>query len=125
MVSDISKSFVDYILFCYAYRVIETIRGLLMNRHDWTYLENEICCRRFFQHFVLEHSGLSSSDLMRMLKQEMPHLKETSLRRKISNIKYLSIEAGLDDSLKCASSANYSIDNKNAFCALMREYGLK
>ena len=96
-----------------------------MNGHKWTYLENEICCRRYLQLFVLEHSNLTSSDLMRMLKKELPHLKENSLRRKISNIKYLSIEAGLTDSMKCASSENYSAENKQAFYALLREYGLQ
>ena len=95
-----------------------------MQRHSWTYLDNEICCRRFIQLFVLEHRALTQREFMRLLKVDLPDIKETSLLRKISNIKYLSIEAGLSDTLRCSPSANYSKDNRKAFYALLDEYSL-
>ena len=124
IISDGAKSFDDYILFCYANCENVIYGGTIMDRHMWTYLENEICCRRYLQIYVVEHSDLSCSDFVRQLKKELPHLKETSLRRKISNIKYLANEARLSDSMQCMPSANYSADNKKAFNALLREYGL-
>lgn len=95
-----------------------------MSKHNWTYEENEICCRRYLEHYVLQSSNLSISEFVRLLKVELPHLKETSLRRKASNIKQLSIEAKLADSSNCAPSGNYSADNKQAFQKLLREYEL-
>ena len=95
-----------------------------MRRHEWTYQENEICCKRYLEHFVLTHSGLSASELVRLIKAELPHLKENSIRRKISNIKFLSTEAHLDDSMTCAASSNCSNDNKKAFQSLLQEYGI-
>ena len=95
-----------------------------MNRHNWTYQENEICCRHYIEHYVLQHSGVSTSALVRLLKEELPQLKETSIKRKISNIKYLSVMAGLVDSSTIAPSANCSTDNKHAFSKLLKEYNL-
>lgn len=95
-----------------------------MSRQLWTYRDNEICCRRYIECCVLKNSGFSISAFARSLKQELPHLKENSIKRKISNIKYLSLEAKLDDSLLCAASSNYSADNRSAFFALLHEYKL-
>ena len=95
-----------------------------MSRHYWTYEENEICCRRYLESFVLKNSGLSMSAFAKTLKQEMPQLKESSIKNKISNIRYLSLNAGLADSMSCAPLANCSADNVAAFNALLREYHL-
>ena len=96
-----------------------------MGKHSWTYQENEICCRRYLEHYVLKHENLSMSAFAKLLKLELPHLKETSIKNKISNIRYLSINAGLDDSMHCAPLANCSADNKKVFVALFDEYHLK
>lgn len=95
-----------------------------MQRHSWTYLDNEICCRRFIQLYVLDQRTLTQREFMRLLKDELPDIKDTSLLRKISNIKHLSIEAGLSDTLCCSPSANYSKDNRKAFYSLLDEYAL-
>ena len=95
-----------------------------MSKHNWTYEENEICCRRYLENYVLRNSGLSMSTFAKRLKQEMPQLKETSIKNKISNIRYLSLNAGLADSMCCAPLANCSADNVAAFNALLREFHL-
>ena len=96
-----------------------------MIRHRWTYAENEVCCRHYLEQYVLHCGDLSVSAFVRLLKQELPQLKENSIRRKVHNIRHLSLEAKLNDSMKCTAESNCSSDNRKAFYTLLSEYGLK
>lgn len=95
-----------------------------MIRHRWTYEENEVCCRRYLERYVLRSSDLSVSAFVRLLKQELPQLKENSIRRKVHNIRHLSLEAQLNDSMNCPAEENCSSDNRKAFYTLLEEYCL-
>ena len=96
-----------------------------MDRHNWTYRENEVCCKRYLEQYVLRRGDLSVSTFVRLLKQELPQLKENSIRRKVHNIRYLSLEAKLNDYMNCPAESNCSSDNRKAFYTLPSEYGLK
>ena len=96
-----------------------------MARHNWTYHDNEVCCRKFMEYYIINHRDLRLSDFVRLLKAELPDISENSLKWKVQNIKYLSTEAGMKDSLKCGTAEHCSPDNIKASYALLGEYGLK
>ncbi len=95
-----------------------------MSRQSWTYNENEICCMRYVERYVIGNSTMRLSEFVRTLKNELPRLSENSLKWKVQNIKYLSMKAGFNDSLKSAVAENCSQDNVRAFHAVLSMYNL-
>lgn len=96
-----------------------------MARYSWTYQDNEVCCRKFIEYYIIHQSDLRLSDFVRLLKLDLPDISENSLKWKVQNIKYLSAEAGMKDSLKCGTAAHCSPDNIKAFYTLLSEHNLK
>ena len=85
--------------------------------HRWTYHEDELCCREYFKTYVAEKRSLPLRDFVCHLALKLPNIPENSLRMKVQNIKQLSIEAGIEDSLQSKPLSNCSLQNRRAFSA--------
>ena len=92
--------------------------------HKWTYAENELCCRRYLEHYVLNKDNLSISDLTHLLEAELPEIGYNSIRLKLLNTRYLACQAGLQDSTVGSSSAHCSEGNKIAFQNVLKDLGI-
>ena len=85
------------------------------NIHRWTMEEDEICCRRFLEYYVINKSNVDTVQFLQMLSKEVPDVSEGSLRMKIQNIKYLTVRAGLKDSSALKWLSQYSMQCEKAF----------
>ena len=85
------------------------------NVHRWTLEEDEICCKRFLEYYVINQSTIDTVQFLQMLAREVPNVSEGSLRMKIQNIKYLSVQAGLKDSSTLKWLSQYSMQCEKAF----------
>lgn len=83
--------------------------------HRWTMQEDEICCRRFLEYYVVKRSNLDTVSFLQMLAKEVPDVPEGSLRMKIQNIKYLTEQEGISDTSNFKRLNSYSKQNKEAF----------
>ena len=85
------------------------------NVHRWTMEEDEICCRRFLEYYVINKSNVDTVQFLQTLAKEVPDVSEGSLRMKIQNIKYLTVRAGLKDSSTLKWLSQYSMQCEKAF----------
>lgn len=83
-------------------------------KHRWTFQEDQECCETCVQQFVVNKSNLSANELIKDLSDKLPEIPETSLRMKISNIKQLLEEHGIDNTLNIKPLAKYSKQNERA-----------
>ena len=94
------------------------------NVHRWTMIEDEICCKRFLENYVVNKSSMDTVQFLQMLTKEVPDVSEGSLRMKIQNIKYLTVQAGLKDTSKLKWLKQYSSQCEKAFKKALIELGL-
>lgn len=94
------------------------------NAHRWTVAEDEICCQRFLECYVVEKNNLDTVQFLQMLAKEVPDISEGSLRMKVQNIKYLAVQAGLKDTSALTCLSQYSLQCEKAFKKAVRELGL-
>lgn len=97
----------------------------ISNVHRWTLEEDAICCRRFLEYYVVKQSNLDFVQFLQMLRKEVPGVSEGSLRMKVQNIKYLSIQAGLKDTANVKWLSQYSMQCERAFNQALIEMGLR
>ena len=90
--------------------------------HHWTYDEDELCCKEYFKTYVDEKSAMPLNDFVRHLALKLPDIPKNSLRRKVHNIKNLSLEAGLEDSLQSKPLSNCSQQNRRAFASIYQPF---
>lgn len=83
--------------------------------HRWTMEEDEICCRRFLEYYVVKRSNLDTVSFLQMLAKEVPEVPEGSLRMKIQNIKYLTEQGGISDTSNFKCLSQHSMQCKKAF----------
>lgn len=93
-------------------------------RHRWTMAEDELCCRKYLEWYVVNHSSMDLIQFVRMLEKALPDISAGSLRMKTQNIKQLCIEHGIRDSLDAKPLAQYSRQNAVAFQRAKTELGL-
>ena len=89
--------------------------------HRWTLEEDEICCKRFLECYVMNKSNLDTVQFLQMLAKEVPDVPEGSLRMKIQNIKYLTVQAGLEDSSTIKGLSQYSMQCERTFNKAIHE----
>ena len=58
---------------------------------------------------------------MRLLGKELPEIKEGSIKMKITNIKQILVEMGIEDTLVAKPLKNYSKQNEKAMEKVIRE----
>ena len=94
------------------------------NNHRWTMEEDAICCKRFLEYYVIKQSSMDTTDFLKMLAKEVPEVSEGSLRMKIQNVKYLTVQAGLKNTSNIRWLSQYSSQCETAFKQAAAELGL-
>lgn len=94
------------------------------NVHRWTMEEDEICCRRFLECYVIDKSSLEISQFLKTLEDDVPGVSRKSLRMKFQNIKCLTALAGLEDSSALKWLSGYSRQNKKVFDKALEDLGI-
>ena len=92
-------------------------------RHRWTFEEDVICCRRFFEQYVMLQSSMDLSQFAEQLHRTLPEISVGSLRMKTQNIKQLCVEQGIRNSLAAKPLSQYSQQNYRAFMQVKKELG--
>lgn len=93
--------------------------------HRWTMEEDEICCRRFLECYVINKSNMETAQFVQMLSKEVPDISEGSLRMKAQNIKYLAVQAGLEETSTMKWLSQYSLQCERAFNKTVDSLGLR
>ena len=94
------------------------------NIHRWTMEEDEICCKRFLEYYVIDKSNIDIVQFLKIIAREVPDVSEGSLRMKIQNIKYLTVQAGLKDTSSIKWLSQYSMQCERAFKKALQELKL-
>ena len=92
--------------------------------HRWTFEEDLLCCRRFFEQYVEQRSSMDLQFFAQQLHRELPEISVGSLRMKAQNIQQLCIEQGIRSSLAAKPLTQYSQQNRRAFLQVKKEFGL-
>lgn len=92
--------------------------------HRWTVEEDEICCKRFLEYYVINKRDTDMVQFLQMLAKEVPNVSEGSLRMKIQNIKYLSMQAGFEDTSTIKWLSQYSMQCEKAFRKAIKDMGI-
>ena len=95
-----------------------------VQRHRWTIEEDALCCRRFFEQYVLQQGSIDLYQFVQQLQRELPDISPGSLRMKTQNIKQLCIEHGIRNSLDAKPLVQYSQQNYRAFLQVKKEFGI-
>jgi len=93
-------------------------------KHRWTMEEDTLCCRRFFEQYVMQRSSMDLQQFAEQLHIALPSVSVGSLRMKTQNIKQLCIEHGIRNSLDAKPLAQYSQQNRRAFLVVKQEFKL-
>jgi len=102
------------------YRAVHS--GIEREGHRWTYAEDELCCKRFFDVFVINKRNIDLTRFAEALHQELPAISVGSLKMKAQNIKCLCEIEGIACSLSAKSLNQYSAQCKKAFSAVRSTY---
>ena len=92
--------------------------------HRWTYEEDLLCCRRFFEQYVEQRSSMDLQFFAQQLHRELPEISVGSLRMKAQNIQQLCNEQGIRSNLAAKPLTQYSQQNRRAFMQVKKEFGL-
>ena len=91
-------------------------------RYQWKYSDDEFCVRMVFYNFIYHHSH----DVQEVVTKIYIHLngaiKESSIHMKLSNIKYLLDEEGIESSMPDSSLSQVSNQCRRAFNRVYEEY---
>lgn len=93
-------------------------------KHRWTIEEDTLCCRKFFEQYVVQQSSMDLQQFAEQLHLALPSISVGSLKMKTQNIKQLCIENGIKNSLGAKPLNQYSQQNYRAFLTVKREFGL-
>ena len=105
-------------------KVAETVHVNKGQRHRWIFEEDVVCCRRFFEQYVLQYSSMDLQFFAQRLHRELLDISVGSLRMKAQNIQQLCREHGIRSSLDAKPLAQYSQQNRRAFMQVKEEFGL-
>ena len=92
--------------------------------HRWTFEEDILCCRRFFEQYVEQRSSMDLQYFAQQLHWELPEISVGSLRMKAQNIQQLCREHSIRSSLNAKPLTQYSQQNRRAFVQVKKEFGL-
>lgn len=56
----------------------------MSGKHRWTLVEDEYCCKRYVEEYVIRKSNMDMSSFARLLSEELLEIKEGSLKMKIT-----------------------------------------
>lgn len=93
----------------------------MAGKHIWTKEENEYCCRRYIEQYVINKGSMKASEFSRVLEKEIGTISAGSIKMKLQNIKQILIELGIKDSLKVTPLVKYSTQNKEVLEKVLKE----
>ena len=102
----------------------EFLKSQCNANHKWNIDEDIICCKKFIEYYIVEKSDITTSEFIKIISNKIPNIKESSIKMKIENIKYISEKSGYKDSSHLKGLANYSKQNEIAFNIAKKELNL-
>lgn len=87
--------------------------------HKWTFEEDLFCCMRYIDNYIIHHCPVEASYFVYELGVELKEISESGLRRKVRQIKQLSLDEEIFDNLCIFPLKGYSRQCKNAFYIAM------
>ena len=103
--------------------VVQRTSASNVPKHRWTMEEDALCCRRFFEQYVMQQSSMDLQRFAEQLHLALPSISLGSLKMKTQNIKQLCIEHGIKNSLDAKPLIRYSQQNYRVFQQIKREFG--
>lgn len=94
-------------------------------RISWSFQENEIFCEEYVKIFVIGRSSMSASAFVNRIMPLLPKRDFSTLRKKVSNMKQVLADLGVDDSLDVSSLYSYSKDHFIAARKVLQKYGYR
>lgn len=94
-------------------------------RISWSFQENEIFCEEYVKNFVIGRSAMSASAFVNRIMPLLPKRDFSTLRKKVSNMKQVLADLGVDDSLDVSSLYSYSKDHFIAARKVLQKYGYR
>lgn len=91
-------------------------------RISWSFQENEIFCEEYVKIFVIGRSAMSASAFVNRIMPLLPKRDFSTLRKKVSNMKQVLADLGVDDSLDVSSLYSYSKDHYIAARKVLQKY---
>ena len=79
-----------------------------MGKHRWTAEENYDFCVEYIYAYIIDRENLTLAEMTQRMQTLHPHLKRSSIEKKLKNIRFLSIEKGLNDSATFSPLYGYS-----------------
>jgi hypothetical protein len=79
-----------------------------MEKHRWTAEENYDFCVEYIYAYIIYREDLTLTEMAQRMQDLHPHLKRSSIEKKLKNIRFLSIERELDDSATFSPLYGYS-----------------
>ena len=93
-----------------------------MEKHHWTYEENEYCVEQAFENFLLKREYDYDSVINNLYIHFDGEIKRGSLKMKLQNIKYLFNKYNVPNTLFISELDNVSADNEYAFMVACKKY---
>lgn len=94
-------------------------------RISWSFQENEIFCEEYVKIFVIGRSAMPASAFVNRIMPLLPKRGFSTLRKKVSNMKQVLADLGVDDSLDVSSLYSYSNDHLIAARKVLQKYGYR
>ena len=85
-----------------------------MGKHRWTAEENYDFCVEYLYAYVIDREDLTLSEMARRMQNLYPHLKLSSIEKKLKNIRFLSIQNQLSDN--ATFSPLYGVSRQCEIC---------
>jgi hypothetical protein len=83
-------------------------------KHRWTYEENKTCCRIFIETYITNCTDCPIDALAAKILTIYPHIKYSSIKMNLQNIKRICLDYGIKDSSTISPLDNYSNQNLQA-----------
>ena len=89
-------------------------------KHRWTFEEDEICCRRYVEEYVIKKSNLEIKEFINILNKSLEEVERLSIRMKIQNIKGILKMLEVEDSGEISLLSNWSKQNEKALKKVLK-----
>lgn len=92
-----------------------------VGNYKWSYEDNLICCREFYNYFILQNDIVEISSVIDKVNKENPQLKKGSIGNKFQNIAAICNEIGIEHNFKRRPMYSYSKANYKAMLEVLKE----
>jgi hypothetical protein len=85
-----------------------------MEKHRWTAEENYDFCVEYIYAYIIDREDLTLTEMAQRMQDLYPHLKLSSIEKKLKNIRFLSIQNQLSDN--ATFSPLYGVSRQCEIC---------